>query len=396
MLRRSLEQARMIRPLFIVVLMLPIPGVLVTRESFKARVHAQERLRIVIEEVQLPVAAYDNYGHFDPSVVIDDLLVLENGVPQEVRSVRHIPASVVLLLDTGGEINTAKSIRITRDIAKKLVLSLDSRDQISVLQFNDKVELLQDWTQDFKQVARMLETKLLSGKRAHFSAGLIAAVSQFDEQPIGSRHLVVITDGVETPGGKRDRADALNRLAASNAVVHVISYTTISREATKNSRRIIRKRGRSTVPDDVVNSLPDDPGFDQLRRLHQPGGITADVDPERQRRVREYERAMNESEWQLRSLSNETGGHIWLPESFDEMIANGADTAHLIDSEYVVTYKPKRAVASATQSETRRIEVISRRVGLNVVARRRYIVLPSIRFSNGRRLGNNFGDVQTE
>jgi hypothetical protein len=248
---------------------------------------------------------------------------------------------------------------------------------MSVVQFSDKAELLQDWTHDLKQASRVLDTKLFSGKRARFSDGLIAAVGQFREQPIGSRHLVLITDGVETPGGKKDRAEALRQLAASNAVVHVISYTTVSRKATKNSRRIFRNRDKSTVPDDAVNSLPDDPGYDQLRSVHKPGGITANVDPARQQHVREYERAMSESEWQLRSLTDESGGHLWLPVSFDEMIDNGAATAHLIDSEYVVTYKPKLELASASGSEIRRIDVVSRRIGLTVVSRRSYIVSPN-------------------
>lgn len=365
------NQSRVMRTLIIVVLVLTISGISIIREPFAAGMYAQERLRIVIEEVQLRLAAYDQYGHFDPSLTIEDLLVLENGTPQEVRSVRHIPANVVLLLDAGGEINTAKSIRITREVAKNLVSALDSQDQVSVLQFNDKVELLQDWTHNFKQVEQVLDTKLLSGKRAHFSDGLIAAMNQFGEQPMSSRHLVLITDGVETPGGKYNQAEALKRVAASNAVVHVISYTTVSRKAMKNSRRVFRNRDKSTVPDDAVNSLPAD--YEPLRRLHQPGGITADVDPERLRRVREYERAMVKSEWQLKALATESGGQIWLPESFDEMIANGAAIAHLIDAEYVVSYKPKLPLTSASKGEVRRIEVVSRRIGLTVVSRRHYI-----------------------
>jgi len=346
-----------------------------TQSPFTARVQAQERLRVVIEEVRLPVAGFDKYGHFDPSLTIDDLLVLENGIPQEVRSVRHMPANVVLLLDTGGEVNTAKSVRITRAIAKNLVSALNSQDQVSVFQFSDKVELLQDWTRDFKRVAEVLDTRLLSGKRARLSDGLVAAVNQFGELPVGSCHLVLITDGIEIGGGKADRTEALKRVAASSVIVHVISYTTVSRKAIQNSRRIFRKRDKSTVPDEVVNTLPADTGYDQLRRLHEPGGMIADIDPERQLRVREYQRAMTESEAQLTSLSNESGGHMWLPESFDEMIADGTATARLIDSEYVLTYKPKLPVANAPEGEVRRLEVVSRRSGLTVVSRRHYLAV---------------------
>ena len=135
----------------------------------------QEPIKVNVEEVQIPIAAYDRYGHLDPTVELNDLLVLENGVRQEARSVRRVPASVLLLLDTGGDINSAKNIRATREIAKNLVSSLGQQDQISVMQFNGKVELLQDWTQDRSQVTHVLDTKLLSGKGAALSPAISAA-----------------------------------------------------------------------------------------------------------------------------------------------------------------------------------------------------------------------------
>jgi VWFA-related protein len=375
-MRKVRIETSIMRTLIVLVTIVSaIAGTLIILQPITCRVHAQDRLRIVIEEVQLPVAAYDNYGHFDPSLAIDDLLILENGLPQEVRSVRQIPANVVLLLDTGGEINTAKNIRTTREIAKNLVSALNPQDQVSVFQVSDKVELLQDWTRDFKQVTQVLDTKLLSGKRAHLSDGLVAAVTQFGELPMGSRHLVLITDGVETPGGKVNRTDAVKRVAASNAVVHVISYARVSREALNEAQRIVHDRNKSTTPDDVVNSLPKDPGYEHLRRLHKPGGKTVDLDPERVRRIREYDEAMTGAEWQLKFLTNETGGHFWLPESLNEMIADGTGASRLIDAEYVVTYKPKLAVISAPEGEVRRVQVASRRVGLIVVSRRNYIAL---------------------
>src|SRR4029077_18895845 len=62
-------------------------------------------VRVFTEEVRLPVTALDAYGHYDPTLEPDDVLVLEDGVAQQVRSVRHIPANVLFLLDTGGEVS---------------------------------------------------------------------------------------------------------------------------------------------------------------------------------------------------------------------------------------------------------------------------------------------------
>ena len=53
----------------------------------------QDAVKIYTEEVRLPVLAVDQYGHFDPTLEPNDILVLEDGVPQQIKSVRHVPAS---------------------------------------------------------------------------------------------------------------------------------------------------------------------------------------------------------------------------------------------------------------------------------------------------------------
>jgi hypothetical protein len=64
-----------------------------------------ETVKVFTEEVRLPVVAFDSYGHYDPTLELDDILVLEDGVAQQLRSLRHVPANVLFLLDTGGELS---------------------------------------------------------------------------------------------------------------------------------------------------------------------------------------------------------------------------------------------------------------------------------------------------
>src|SRR5512133_1459110 len=86
----------------------------------------QESVKVFTEEVRLPVVAFDSYGHYDPTLELNDILVLEDGVAQQLRSVRHIPANVLFVLDTGGETSglggMAKKTSLTRDVASDLVL----------------------------------------------------------------------------------------------------------------------------------------------------------------------------------------------------------------------------------------------------------------------------------
>ena len=99
----------------------------------------QEPIKIYTEEVILPVVATDSSGRFDPTLELNDLLVLEDGEPQTIRSVRRIPASVLLVLDTGGFRNPAMRTNATRDLSMRLVSQL--AQAIRLRRFNSAVKL---------------------------------------------------------------------------------------------------------------------------------------------------------------------------------------------------------------------------------------------------------------
>src|SRR5690349_10287312 len=190
--------------------------------------------KIFTEEVRLPVVAFDAYGHYDPTLELDDVLVLEDGVAQQIRSVRHIPANVLFVLDTGGESSglggMSKKTSLTRDVASQLVMKLENGASIAVMQSGNSAEMLQPWTTDKSAVLRTLKNKLVSTKRSRISESIANASVQLADRPEGSRHVVLITDGVDTPGSKVDRAAAMKQLLAARATVHVISYTEFVRQ----------------------------------------------------------------------------------------------------------------------------------------------------------------------
>src|SRR5881227_159138 len=111
-----------------------------------------EKVKVFIEEVVIPVSAYDDSGHLSAALKPQDILVFEDDVRQTVRSVRRIPANVLLLLDTGGDLNPAMSVSTTRDIATRLISDLRTGDRVAAMQFSNHLELVNDWTTDREQV----------------------------------------------------------------------------------------------------------------------------------------------------------------------------------------------------------------------------------------------------
>jgi VWFA-related protein len=332
-------------------------------------------VKVFTEEVRLQVFAVDQFGHYDPTVVPEDVMVLEDGVAQQIKSVRHIPSNVVLVLDTGGELSglggLSKRTNLTRDVAIELLRRLPETTAVATMQFNNTATVLQPWTTDRQSTLKVLRTKLSSGKRARFADGIMLAADLLKDRPEGTRHVVLITDGVETAGGKTDRALAFKKLAATRSTVHVISYTELVRQKDDKKHPTL-ETGQLPIAHDPISA--NDPTNPPGTTRSPTFGVTVRFDPAMRRQRKAYEADVKNSQQVLSTLAEETGGQIYLPTSSDEMMTKAREAAREIGSEYVVTYRPKRALAFSAPGEYRKVEVASRRVGLTLRSRRGYVV----------------------
>jgi VWFA-related protein len=334
-----------------------------------------DTVKVFTEEVRLPVVAFDSYGHYDPTLELSDVLVLEDGVAQQIRSVRHVPANVLFVLDTGGEVSglggISKNTKLTRDVASQLVSRLEDGASIAVMQSGNAAEMLQPWTTDKSAVLKTLKNKLISSKRSRISEAIAKGSVQVKDRPEGSRHVVMITDGVDSPGSKVDRAEAIKTLVAARATVHIISYTEFVRQKNDQSPSRVSAGPRPPNADPIRATDPTQPPGTTRSPSY---GIRVGFDPPMRRMRKAYEAEVKKSQQALANVADETGGKMMLPINSQEMLAQANEVARAIGAEYVVTYRPKRPLAEAKPGEYRRIEVASRRVGLSLQARRGYVV----------------------
>jgi VWFA-related protein len=336
----------------------------------------QDPVRVFTEEVRLSVAATDAEGHYDGALEIDEVLVLEDGVPQQIRSIRHLPTNVLLLLDTGNQLGL-KDTNTTREVAMRLVSKIGEGDRIAVMQFASRPEVLVKWTTDKAAIAKALKSKLFSGSTSRLADAIAAAAQQFKDTPAGTRHLVLISDGVDTPGGKITTTKAIRELNSAQISVHILSYTVLARIALKERNQIVRggdgkQRDANPATNPVANGDPTlPPGATRTPSFKI---ATIDTDFEMRRKRKEYERATRESETLLGEIAQESGGQIFLPDSAEVLLGQAEKIARDIGSQYVVTYRPTRPLANAKPGEYRKVEVASRRVGLYLRSRRGYVV----------------------
>ncbi len=326
---------------------------------------------VFVEEIKLNVSAFDRFGEFVPKVEKEDLVVIEDGRLHQPDSIRRIPASVLIVLDTGGEMRRVKTLNQTRMVAIKLVSSLTEEDSIAILEYADKPRILKEWTSDKTQVRQALENQLGFGVRSLFVDALKLATEFLQKSDNENRHLVLITDGTDSLDRTGQREEEMRRLMTTNINVHVLSYTGLEASAIVAKTKTAGVPAHpNPLPSEVIEGLPE-----ALRTVNKAPKFGAiNTDKKFLRVMKKREQDLVEGGKFLLELSENTSGMYILPDSTDEMIDKARLIANIIDSNYVVTYTPSRPLRESRDGEIRTVEVSSRRTGLNVAARRKIIV----------------------
>lgn len=353
---------------------------------------ADEPVKIRTDEVHLNVTAQTSYGRFVPTLKADDLLVVEEGTPQTITSMKQIPASVLLLLDTGGNLNFVKSTKLTGLTAKTLIDHLSAGDAVAVTQYNDKIETVSDWTNDREVVYEAITKKLFPGRRSRYADALNAAIASFKSRPLENRHLVLISDGLETVADHAAVHKAMQNLLAANITVHIISYTTLEANAGQKASKTVRIGKGDTkprVPKEIfdANAKAAFPGYNSSKRaLEQVEFLKAvnegqrlviiDLDKTRIKLIRNKVETLRTSETKMQQLADDTGGLFQAPEELETMWKFAAEIAGAVDSQYAITYMPTKPFIDAAPDETRKVRVSTHCDGVQIRSRQKIVFSP--------------------
>jgi VWFA-related protein len=329
--------------------------------------------RVRTEEIKLNVVAFDDNGIFVGDVKEADLVVTENNILHQPTSLRRIPANVLIVMDTGGEMRQVKSLDQTRKTARALLTALRPEDSVAVLQYGDAAEIVAEWTTDKAEISRAIgRTKF--GRRSAFVEALNLATDFLLKNPLENKHLVLITDGTDSRANEAVKRDAMRRLLSTEISVHVLSYTRMeAADITPRTKMVTNSPPPKAMPDEVAAGLPN--GVRDVATA--PKSKTINLDRTLLRRLRARKTDLENSEKQLDALADNTNGTSVVPESLDEMVEKTALIAKMIDASYVLTYIPKIPLGEHGTPTERNIDVTSKRPGVIVQGRRKIVVEPN-------------------
>jgi Ca-activated chloride channel family protein len=288
----------------------PPPPILSPSRKPDQEINPGDVISVTTTEVMLPVSVRDADGRFASELTRQDFRVFEDGREQPLSdlALRQVPVDVVLMVDASSSV--ASNLDDFRRAADGFATRLATDDRVSLIKFDDRIQLLQDWTQSRFQLRRAL-TRIEPGMFTRFNDALLLAAQQQFGSSKSRRAVIVLSDGIDSGRGT-SLETAFRALLQAQVVVYVVSNTQIAR-ATKLAEL-----------DSLLNGSESTVRFNQIR-----------IDD-----LREGLRVLDQSEQRLAQLSSGTGGRLYKPQSFQALEATYNEVADELRHQYALYYTP--------------------------------------------------------
>lgn len=241
--------------------------------------------RAGVELVSLNVTVTDNTGRFITDLEQEDFQVFEDGAKQDITffTRSQLPIALALLLDTSASMDT--KLRTAQEAAVGFAKRLRAQDLASVIDFDSRVVVLQPFTSDGPALEKAIRETTAGGSTSLYNAVYIALnemkkLRARSVEEIRRQAIVVLSDG-----------------------------------------------------EDTSSLLP----FEEVLELAKRSvtGIYAIGLRSKEPRVAS---TFNEADFVLKSLSQETGGRAYFPQSVGELDAIYSQIGDELSSQYTVGY----------------------------------------------------------
>ncbi len=261
-------------------------------------------------EVTLPVTVRNQANALVNDLTRKDFRVFEDGVEQPLSdlSLRKIPVDVALIVDASSSV--ANNLDDFRVAAEGFAAHLASDDRISLIQFDDRVVMLQDWTGSLVQLRRALR-RIVPGMFTRFHDAMLLASRDQMPRPNTRHAIIVLTDGIDSGRGSSFEA-ALRAALEAQTTVYVVSNTEIERAKKREELAALTSGSDANVK------------FNQIRIDDLRLGLEA----------------LDNSERNLDRLTASTGGRLYKPSSFHDLERVYTEVADELRHQYTLYYSP--------------------------------------------------------
>jgi Ca-activated chloride channel homolog len=285
-------------------------------------------LSVSVEEILLNVSVEDAAGRQITDLAREDFQVFQDGAPQEIKYFGHenVPISVVLLMDTSGSMEGSPLVE-AKVAALAFLNESRPQDAVSLVTFNDKVEVVRPFTTEMLKVRTGVHSLVSRGGTALYDA-LSKAVDLMQSAPHPRHVIVLLSDGKDE--------DSLAKFAAVDKKIQAsdVVLFSIGEYAELDRKLFMSGKKHYKLPELDVNLNPI---------------------------------------WVLRYFADLSGGRAYFPKLGEPLEPFFYRIARELHQQYVVTYQP---TATTGKERFHTIEVrakSSRHPSLKVRTRKGYL-----------------------
>ena len=151
-------------------------------------------LRMNVDMVLVPITVTDPMNRLVTGLEQEDFQVYENNGEQKIRSfaAEDAPVSIGIIFDLSGSM-TSKLIR-ARESILQFIKTANPEDEFFVIGFNDRPELIEDFTNSVEDIQARLAT-VRAGHRTALLDAIYYGVTKMKEAKHERKALLVVSDG---------------------------------------------------------------------------------------------------------------------------------------------------------------------------------------------------------
>lgn len=272
-------------------------------------------LKVHVDLVILNVAVVDERGSNVTSLAKQDFVVYEDEVEQQVAEFLPVeaPFHLVLALDTS--ISTRSSLALIKKAASNFTDQLRSSDRIAISEINSSVRDIQGFTSDRRKLKKAIDriaTALSGGSKIY--DGVADAAKRLEKSEGGRKAIILLSDGMEN--SSRTKFEDLRRLLAQSDVVFY-PVTIVTKGSQKDMLEDFIKNADKRKPD--------------LAAYVENAKVSLSV----------LEEVYQIQAGRLQTLTDETGGKIFLVADLADLAEEYAKVAHELRNTFSLAYYSK-------------------------------------------------------
>jgi Ca-activated chloride channel homolog len=175
--------------------------------------------QVDVEVVQVIATVTDGSGHFVTGLPRTAFHIEEDGKPQKISHFgsEDVPLELIVAVDVSGSMTPA--MPRLKTAVKTFLGAVPSRDQVTLLGFNDSIFALTRRTTDPAERVKAVDRLAPWGATALYDV-ILKGVDMLGKQP-GRRAMIVFSDG-EDQGSHASIVDVERRLQASDVTLYMI------------------------------------------------------------------------------------------------------------------------------------------------------------------------------